>query len=293
MQNQPNFRQRYPSIFHTERINYNDYLHFGRFSPPATISMLHYHKQVEIGLCLEGSGIFIIDEQAHSFTKGDISVIFPSEVHIAQSNPDDVSTWQFVTIFLDRITPAPPEEFFDCIREGKGRVITGSKYPYIQHLIKMLCYQLINQPPHHELISHSLITAFFPSVVQLPIQTEASKLLHKHYMDDVLPAVKYITQHYNEEINIAMLARLCHCSETQLRRLFNMVLGTSPMNYLHDIRIEKAVTLLMDPDISITEVSLASGYNTLSSFNRHFKDAKGLTPTEFRKAAVEGANLNA
>ena len=52
--------------------------------------------------------------------------------------------------------------------------------------------------------------------------------------------------------------------------------------YLNQKRIENAERLLINPEVSVTEVSLSSGFTSLSSFIRMFKQIKGCTPSEYR-----------
>lgn len=54
--------------------------------PSLPVTYLHYHSSLELGVCLGGSGVFYIGNQTFSFSKGDISVIFPNVIHIAQSS---------------------------------------------------------------------------------------------------------------------------------------------------------------------------------------------------------------
>ncbi|MFA6948869.1 MAG: AraC family ligand binding domain-containing protein, partial [Eubacteriales bacterium] len=83
MQKQPN-----SIIIHEERRFEADYpVHLPRriyYSPDASPSYMHYHNYLELGLCVRGSGVFFIDSEIYPFGEGDISLIFPGEIHIAQ-----------------------------------------------------------------------------------------------------------------------------------------------------------------------------------------------------------------
>ena len=61
-------------------------------------SRLHFHNGVEIGLCLEGEGLFLIENRILPFSAGDISLIFPDQPHIARSGPGAPSRWYFITV---------------------------------------------------------------------------------------------------------------------------------------------------------------------------------------------------
>ena len=71
-------------------------------------------------------------------------------------------------------------------------------------------------------------------------------------------------------------------SKYHFTRLFKQFANTSFYKYLNQKRIEQAERLLINPQLSITEVSLASGFSSLSAFIRMFRLLKGCTPTEYR-----------
>lgn len=284
MQIQPKFKGEYPSVKSREPFLPESFYFIAQHSPATSISLLHYHSEIEIGICLSGSGIFIIDEKTHFFTKGDISVIGPSEVHLAQSNPDDISIWNFISIPTEGVLPEVLKESVDDFaKKIKGRILPGAKYSYIQNIIKMICYEDREKPPHCDTVVASLLAALLPAIVQIPLQGQSNPDKMKYFLDEILPAIKYIAQNYQEQITVEKLTDCCHCSETQLRRLFSTVFNTSPIKYIHQVRINKAMELLADPRLTITEISLNVGYDTISSFNRNFKEVVSVSPSDYRK----------
>lgn len=60
-------------------------------------------------------------------------------------------------------------------------------------------------------------------------------------------------------------------------------MGCSPIEYLIRYRMEKAKELLIATDLTVTEIALSSGFETVSYFDRAFKKAFGTTPKAFRK----------
>jgi len=64
------------------------------------IKRLHFHNCLEIGYCCEGEGIFIVDNKILTFSKGDVSVIFKNQIHIAQSEKGKLSRWKFLSLMI-------------------------------------------------------------------------------------------------------------------------------------------------------------------------------------------------
>ncbi len=81
---------------------------------------------------------------------------------------------------------------------------------------------------------------------------------------------------------IARLARVSGVSDAHFARSFKQAFGLPPHRYLLTRRIEKAVALLRDTDLPITDVALQTGWASLGTFGRTFRDITGETPGESR-----------
>jgi AraC-like DNA-binding protein len=92
----------------------------------------------------------------------------------------------------------------------------------------------------------------------------------------------YISDHCTEPLTLDMAADLSGFSKYHFTRLFKQFTNVSFYKYLNLKRIAKAEQLLINPDLSITDVALSSGFSSLSAFIRMFKIIKGCTPSEFR-----------
>jgi two-component system response regulator YesN len=93
----------------------------------------------------------------------------------------------------------------------------------------------------------------------------------------------YIKNHYNEDFMLTDMAEMSLMSVSYFSTIFKQHTGQTLINYINQIRIEKAKELLLDPALKIYEVSEAVGYTTLQYFNRVFKSQVGMTPNEYRK----------
>jgi AraC family transcriptional regulator len=96
-------------------------------------------------------------------------------------------------------------------------------------------------------------------------------------------AVTYIEEHLAEPISLEALARLAGLSACYFCRAFRQTCGMPPQRYQLRQRIERAKTLLAKHAASVTDVSLAVGYNDTSAFCTAFRRITGLTPTAYRR----------
>jgi len=86
----------------------------------------------------------------------------------------------------------------------------------------------------------------------------------------------------HEEWTVRRLARVSGVSEAHFARSFKEAFGVPPHRYLLTRRIERATALLRDTDLSITEIAFETGWNSLGTFGRTFRDVTGESPRELR-----------
>ena len=86
----------------------------------------------------------------------------------------------------------------------------------------------------------------------------------------------------DEEWPIRRLARVSGVSEAHFARSFKEAFGAPPHRYLLTRRLERAAALLRDTDLSITEIAFHTGWNSLGTFGRTFRDVTGESPGELR-----------
>src|SRR4051812_45710110 len=96
----------------------------------------------------------------------------------------------------------------------------------------------------------------------------------------------------HEEWPVRRLARVSHVSEAHFARSFRQAFGVPPHRYLLTRRIERAIALLRDTGSSITEIAFATGWSSLGTFGRTFRDVTGTSPGALRvRTRTEGGEL--
>jgi transcriptional regulator GlxA family with amidase domain len=84
---------------------------------------------------------------------------------------------------------------------------------------------------------------------------------------------------------VARLAEVSGVSEAHFAHSFREAFGIPPHRYLLTRRIEQATTLLRDTDLPITEIAFATGWESLGTFGRTFRDITGKSPSALRLEA--------
>ncbi|MGC1274316.1 MAG: AraC family transcriptional regulator [Planctomycetaceae bacterium] len=86
----------------------------------------------------------------------------------------------------------------------------------------------------------------------------------------------------HEEWPVGRLARVSCVSEAHFARSFKEAFGVPPHRYLLTRRIERATALLRDTDLPVTEIAFQTGWNSLGTFGRTFRDVVGESPRAIR-----------
>ena len=104
--------------------------------------------------------------------------------------------------------------------------------------------------------------------------------------NDIAPAYKYISEHFSENINLKTLAGITGYSIQTLIHKFKSQYGITPINCITDFRISKAKELLVNTNLSISQIGENCGYNDVYYFSNSFKKAVGISPLKFRQNSV-------
>ncbi len=95
--------------------------------------------------------------------------------------------------------------------------------------------------------------------------------------------LQFVAENLSEKVVTSALARVACLSETQLKKLFREQVGQTIMQYVTQVRMDKARALLQHTDYPVQLVAEQVGYTDLSAFSRRFSASFGLTPTQFMR----------
>ncbi len=212
------------------------------------------------------------EAQTVKFTSNDEAVIYN---HLLVGNTDDALT-AIDTIILDNT--------------NKNLSKDGLIHIYIQILniiFKVMRIKNIEYDTEHvgdlnllnDIISHSPLE-IHKIIVSLFDILKKSNNNKKIDIDNIL---KYIQQHYKEDIYLDYIAEHFDTSSSYLSRLIKKETSQTFIEYINSLRIEEAKKLLKNTEKSITEIYESIGFTNRSTFIRVFKTIVGSTPSDYRK----------
>lgn len=254
----------------------------------------HWHDELEVIVMEEGEAIVAAGTEKYHLRKGEGIFINAGVLHAAWNGRDAARFHSIV--FHPRLVGGSIDSIF--------------WQNYIQPLItdtslKSTCFD--TQTNWHQEAAGAIEEAWQTCVAEPPgyefqVRNALSKLIF--LVSGHHPAVKcsrgltekslregeriktmlqYIQEHYSEEINTAMIAQSAMISESECLRCFRGTIGTPPIQYLKQFRIQKAAELLNAADMKIADVGAQCGFQDISYFTKTFRELKGCTPTEYRR----------
>ena len=246
---------------------------------PDPILVIHAHDQLELGYCYSGSGIFLVEGQVHPFSAGAVSVFLPGQNHRAQSSPGAFCQWNFLWVDLKKLlSPLPvPELIF-----VHHPLFAGAEFPLLSLLMRTVLGELEKGLSANDPVIKGILWAMAGQLNRIgptvgPPPPQPAREIHR-----ITPALDYISRHYNEPVLIPELASLCGMSDNTFRRHFLEAVGQSPHRYLTEVRVQLASLMLHQDGGSILDTSLAVGFESVSTFYRHFHRVKGVSPQQWR-----------
>ena len=133
---------------------------------------------------------------------------------------------------------------------------------------------------------------------QQPAITDWSALRPADFQADnelsrLVPAIKFMETEFHRGPTLGEIAKQVHLSPFHFHRRFTELLGITPKHFLLDCQIDQAKKQLLARDTDLAQIATACGFAHQSHFTSRFKQATGLTPTRWRRFAVESIKSSA
>lgn len=94
--------------------------------------------------------------------------------------------------------------------------------------------------------------------------------------------LRYIHEHFDEDLNTSAIAMSAGVSESECLRCFHTIIGTTPIQYLRQFRIQRSAQMLTNSSLSVSEIATRCGFQDVSYFTKTFRELRGCAPSEYR-----------
>ncbi len=252
----------------------------------------HSHDGYELNFVENAAGATRTIGDSHE-TIGNLDLVLITGsrlVHVWEQGTCPEQDIYEITIHIDPSTfrgALLDKRAFATIRRMFERAQRGLAFP--EAAIQIVREDIINLARSND--SFASVIRLFNLLYRLSLVENARELSSSSFVDareenedDRVRRVKeFITTNYMQNICLKELADLVCMSEDSFSRFFKHKTGRTPNRYLIDYRLGIAARLLLSTKMSVAEIGYSCGFNTLSHFNRLFRESKGCTPSEFRE----------
>jgi AraC-like DNA-binding protein len=256
-----------------------------RFNPA-----FHLHPELELVLIKEGYGRRIIGNRIDPFEKGDLVFIGSNLPHI-WLNDDTTRGHRARSVVVHFRKEIFSDEFY-ALKEsrelarffelaGRGIQVKGATKDKVSRKLDILVTQrgfrriLLLLEIFHILSTSSDCHCITNETYTVEANPEATDRLSEIH--------KYVQHNFHRDISLRDISGVAGLTPQSFCRWFKKTTGKHFFDHLNEVRILNACEMLIGSANPVADIAYYCGYNTISNFNKLFKESTGLTPGEFRK----------
>lgn len=261
----------------------------------------HFHPETEIILITSGYGTRFVGDSVKNFYPGDLSIIGKNTPHVFLSSndfyhPDNQKSCHAVCIqFKEDFWGA---DFYDlpemkAIRELLRLAARGIRF--LNRTRNQLEKMILEFPGKESTarISHLLAILEMMSVgediVVLSSAGYRNIKLNTEDVDRMEKLYEFVFRNFHRKITIKEVAEIMSISPHSFCKYFKSRTNKVFSDFVSEVRIGNACKLLIENNLSITQICYESGFNNISNFYRQFKRIKQRTPLDFQKKYLKNA----
>lgn len=256
---------------------------------------MHWHSYGELMLVGPGeTNVYKVNQSIYHLKEDDFVLAWPMEMHgIIDADREKALVIQFSNAFMNSL--------FDLQRimhfYRRLHVISHDAHPQLAAKLKTLAVKMkeifFSDLLDRELRCCMLLMEFMLTLDEHrhEFAPELNKGMQNGHMDDVMRRMIMVTDYVKnnltaDDLSQRAMAEMAGISKEYFSRIFKNVAGMNYSKWLNMIRLEKATELLSHDSMSLTEVAMSSGFQSIPSFNRVFHEEKGMAPGEYRALFV-------
>lgn len=255
---------------------------------------MHWHSYGEIILVGPGkTNKYKVGKNTYDLIPDDIVLIWPMEMHaIEDADREKALVIQFSNAFMNSL--------FDLQRimhiYRNLHVICVEAHPELALQLKNIILKMkdifFSEGQSREIRCCMLLMEFMLTLFEHRNELDPEINDEPYgYTEDAMRRLIVVTDYIKnnltaDDLSQAAMAEMAGISRDYFSRIFKNATGMNYSKWLNMIRLEKAAELLADEEKTLTEVAMLSGFQSIPSFNRVFREEKGMTPGKYRSLFV-------
>jgi AraC-like DNA-binding protein len=252
---------------------------------------LHYHPEFQITLIERGSGLFYGGTNAVQFEEGDLYFIGQDIPHLIKSSEKyygvDSPGIKGLSIFFSYNSFG--KSFFEVpeLKEIRNLLLDAKRVikvnANLRSNVKQLMLEMRSAKNELRVIQLlKILSQLISEKYEFLNSTEISPILNEKGFERLNKVINYTLSNYALPITIENIAEKANLSKSQFSRYFKERTGKTYVQFLNEVRIENACSLLTKEELTIEKIGYDVGFQNMSNFNRQFKNIKKLSPSHYR-----------
>ncbi|GGO04838.1 AraC family transcriptional regulator [Saccharibacillus kuerlensis] len=259
-----------------------------RSGPSYQMFTSHFHTTYEFFHMMSGQRKFFIKDRTFVIEAGDIVVVSPNVLH-RTTNADTPDYERLVVNVHESYLAAEGASRIDVLRPLFERdYILMRKGSYDPAVIEVLSGEMIreveDERPGYEDYARALTIQLLISCCrQLPEENDEHPAASNPMHERIFEVVRYINEHYMEELTLQLLSERLYVSPYSISRSFKEATGFTFVEYVNSVRVKEAITLLLNSSLKVNVIARKVGFGSVTHFGRVFKEVTGRAPLFYRK----------
>ncbi|MBQ9143133.1 MAG: helix-turn-helix transcriptional regulator [Lachnospiraceae bacterium] len=191
---------------------------------------------------------------------------------------------KFRECVAERILAIVGREKFDMLFEEISITLTPEAITQIQEITARIEQEWEHFDEYSEVIIEGLVIQFFVTALRGQSAPPAMDTARKENHQPLIDAISYVQHHYAQDPSLQETADAVHVSSAHLSRLFRSDLETTYSQFLTEVKLSHAMSLLLNSRLPISEVANQCGYQNSNYFCDAFKKVMGVSPLKFKKS---------
>lgn len=229
----------------------------------------HFHKNYELAYVMSGSVLVTTNGKTETLETNELILISPNVVH-SFVTPSRSCVW--VAVFSEDFIPLFAQSYTSSI---------FSKYACEEKVRKFLCSYLFFQGTPERYTAIACLNLACGQCLKYARSTERLSA------DTVGVIVDYVATHFGEEITLMGVAEALGYEYHYFSAIFRSCMGMGFKEFVNLYRFEAACELINKGGMTLTQIAMESGFQSVRNFNRIFKEFSGTTPNNYLKKLRE------
>ena len=255
-----------------------------------TASAVHWHEFYELSFIVAGEGSNSVNGTIYQLNKGSIFLLTPADFHEVAPLAD-TSLKIYNIIFAEEMLGEELRHLLFDVSRQYITAFTTEEFNRIEAGFSRIWAEMNLEQLGQQLVVRSELTSLLIELVRKcpPLAGLQEQNNHKLAHPAVHKALTYIQHHFREEISLQNVASQVQLNPNYFSECFRKTTGTFFQTYIINLRLSFAASLLQVSQLPVTEICYASGFNTLSHFERFFKQKYKQTPNAYRRNAARSS----